>query len=67
MTDYISAVSNFRSRREGNAGKLSGTICQSELETINRDWKGRWLLLSSGAVSKLPRCGHAYKEQETAV
>ena len=67
MTDYISAVSNFRSRREGKAGKLSGTICQSELETINRDWKGRWLLLSSGAVSRLPRCGHAYKGQETAV
>ncbi len=39
----------------GGAGGLSATICQSELETIRGDWKGRWLLLSSGAASKLPQ------------
>lgn len=39
----------------GGAGGLSATICQSELETIRAEWKGRWLLLSSGAASKLPQ------------
>lgn len=65
MTGLISVLSEPGSRREGGAGGLSATICQGELETIRAEWKGRWLLLSGGALrAGAPDVAMHIKEQE---
>lgn len=65
MTGLISVLSEPGSRREGDAGGLSATICQGKLETIRAEWKGRWLLLSSGALwAGTPDVAMHIKEQE---
>lgn len=65
MTGLISVLSELGSRREGGAGGLSATICQGELETIRAEWKGRWLLLSGGALrAGAPDVAVHIKEQE---
>lgn len=67
MTGLISVLSELRSRREGGAGGLSATICQGELETIRAEWKGRWLLLSGGALwAGYPDVAVHIKEQEAS-
>lgn len=67
MTGLISVLSELRSRREGGAGGLSAIICQGELETIRAEWKGRWLLLSGGALwAGSPDVAVHIKEQEAS-